>query len=84
MQRAAVSVPSNLAEGSSRETAPDKGHFYTIARASLIELDTLLVIAGEMGYAELASVDEMRDNISDIGRMINGLIGYQRKRYPPK
>jgi four helix bundle protein len=79
MQRAAISVPANLAEGSSRDGALDKKHFYTIARASLLELDTLLVVAGELEYAGTHSIDEMRDRISDIARMLHGLITYQKK-----
>ena len=84
MQRAAISVPANLAEGSARESALDKKHFYAVARASLLELDTLLVVAGELGYAETDSVDEMRDTISHLARVLNGLIAYQRKRSSPK
>lgn len=79
MQRAAISVPANLAEGSSRDSALDKKHFYTIARASLLELDTLLVVAGELEYAGTQSINEMRDDISHIARMLNGLITYQKK-----
>jgi four helix bundle protein len=84
MQRAAISVPANLAEGSAREGSQDKKHFYTIARASLLELDTLLVVAGELEYADTHFIDEVRDNISQIARMLNGLIAYQRKRSSAK
>ena len=52
MRRAAISVSSNIAEGSSRLTQKAKGQFYSIAYSSLMELYNQLIISGEMGLLE--------------------------------
>ena len=50
LRRAAVSIPSNIAEGSSRKSGIERKRFYEIARSSLIEVDTQLEIASELDY----------------------------------
>jgi four helix bundle protein len=52
MRRAAVSVPSNIAEGSARNTTKELIHFLSIATGSLSELDTQLELAQRLGYSE--------------------------------
>ncbi|HRJ30691.1 MAG TPA: four helix bundle protein, partial [Cyclobacteriaceae bacterium] len=49
-RRAAVSVPSNIAEGCGRNHFRDSTQFFFIARASLYELETQLIVAGDLGY----------------------------------
>ncbi|MCX6143803.1 MAG: four helix bundle protein [Ignavibacteriales bacterium] len=50
MRRAAISVPSNIAEGLTRRTNKDKIHFLNIAQASLSEIDTQIEISLRLGY----------------------------------
>ncbi|MCP5007160.1 MAG: four helix bundle protein [Planctomycetes bacterium] len=50
LRRASVSIPSNIAEGSSRDSAKDRKRFYEIARSSLVEIDTQLEISMRLSY----------------------------------
>ncbi|MDR5658770.1 four helix bundle protein [Serpentinicella sp. ANB-PHB4] len=58
MNRAVVSVPSNIAEGTSRKSNKDKAHFVNIAYGSLMELVCQMEIALELGYIEESEYDE--------------------------
>jgi len=71
MRRAAVSVLSNIAEGAGRGTDSEFRYFLRIARGSLAELETQLLLAGDLGY-----VDNSWDaaDIAEVGRLLNGLI----------
>lgn len=69
MRRAAVSVPSNIAEGAGRTTRKEFLHYLSMARGSLTELDTHIVIARELGYLK---PDERLDEF--VGKLF-GLIG---------
>lgn len=73
LQRAAVSVPSNLAEGRSRETTKDFLHFTVIARGSLAECVTQLQIAGRLGYHAQEYIEEAVDQATVLMKMINAL-----------
>ncbi|WP_228768155.1 four helix bundle protein [Limnohabitans sp. DM1] len=71
MRRAAVSIPSNLAEGAGRGGKKDFAHFVTMARASLNELETQLLLAQALGYGELT--DAMQQHIERLFALLNGL-----------
>jgi four helix bundle protein len=78
IRRCAVSVPSNIAEGSARLTAREFIHFLGIARGSLSELDTQLIIARELGYL---TTDQLpSEKLDRMFALISGLISHQRKR----
>ena len=71
MRRAAVSIPSNLAEGAGRSTKRDFAQFVTIARGSLNELETQYLLAQELGFC--AGDDEVNSMIERLYGLINGL-----------
>jgi four helix bundle protein len=76
IRRAAVSVPSNIAEGQARLTLGEFCHFLGIARASLAELDTQLIIATNLGY--LTETGSLFEQLAEVGRMLSGLLSSLR------
>ena len=82
VRRAAVSVPTNVAEGQGRGTDPDFVRFLWIAHASVREVETLVLIAGRLGYLDPAPVNRLIDRTSEVGRIIMGLIKARRGRGP--
>jgi len=74
VRRAAVSVPANIAEGAGRRTPGEFMHFIDIARGSLAELETLLIIARRLGYIEEPSFRAIMDDLFELGRMTTGLL----------
>ena len=73
LQRAAVSVPANIAEGKGRGTPKEFARFLNVASGSLTELDTHLVIANELGYITHEELREVGDVVEEVGRIITGL-----------
>lgn len=78
LRRAAVSISSNLAEGTSRETSGDKARFSTIAYSSLMETLNHLIIAKELNYISESDYLILRKQIEEIGRMLNALKKQQK------
>lgn len=74
IRRAAVSVPSNIAEGRGRSTDKAFALFLSQARGSLYELQTQLELAGDLGYARKEAIDGVLDAASEISLMIHGLM----------
>lgn len=73
LQRAAVSIPANLAEGRARQHTKEFIQHISIAYGSLAELETHIEIAKRLGYIAADSAVELIDKTSTIGRMLNGL-----------
>ena len=73
MRRAAVSVPSNIAEGQARNTTGEFVQFISHAEGSLAELDTQLALAVELGFLMLDKTNSCADSIDELRRMLNGL-----------
>jgi len=71
MRRAAVSVPSNIAEGAARTGKKEFAQFLNIARGSLSELETQLLIATDLGYLE--ANHSVFDTVDRVSRLITGL-----------
>jgi four helix bundle protein len=78
MRRAAVSIPANIAEGHGRASRADYARFISIARGSLMELETLLLIALRRGYLNEAGAREVLALSAEISRMLSRL--HQRLR----
>jgi four helix bundle protein len=74
MRRAAVSVPSNIAEGKGHRSDPEFVRFLLHARGSLLELQTQLLIARRLQYLPEKKADELCRNGDGIGRGLNALI----------
>ena len=72
LRRAAVSVPSNIAEGQGRDSTKEFLHHLSIARGSLYETETQLLIARQLDYIKQADADSLFATIASIGRLING------------
>jgi four helix bundle protein len=73
VRRAAVSVPSNIAEGCGRSSKKEFAHFLCNARGSLLEVETQLEIAKNLGYLPEKNASELLSRTNEIGRMLNGL-----------
>ena len=74
MRRAAVSVPSNIAEGKGRYSQKEFVQFLYHARGSLLELETQLSIARDLEYIELPVFESLESGTEELGRILNGLI----------
>jgi four helix bundle protein len=72
-RRAAVSIAANIAEGSGRRTDGEFLQFLGIARGSLAEAETLLSLAGRLGYTQPDRLGPMLLEAREIGRMLAGL-----------
>lgn len=73
MRRAAISISSNLAEGSSRITSKDQAHFYSISYSSLVELLNQLIIASELEWIQAEEINLLREDIELVSFKINAL-----------
>jgi len=71
MRRAAVSIPSNIAEGAARKGTKEFQQFLSIAQGSAAELETQLIISAELGF--LKEDSSIFDELEDISRMLLGL-----------
>lgn len=71
--RAAVSIPANVAEGNARSSRRDYARFVSIARGSLAETETLLMLANRIGLAPAEEIDPILSEADRVGRMLNGL-----------
>jgi four helix bundle protein len=80
LRRAAVSIPSNVAEGSARRTTRDFAAFLHVARGSLAELDTQLSLAVKVGYLDESAHSQITPQVDEVGRMINAVLAGLRRR----
>ncbi len=73
IRRAAVSIPTNIAEGAARNSSKEFAHFVSIAQGSASELETELIIAYRLGYLSETLFSKLLADLEQIGRMITGL-----------
>lgn len=74
IRRAAVSVPSNIAEGNSRRSKPDYLQFLKISRGSCAEVETQLIISKKLNFLNEKHYLKLNQEIIEISKMLNGLI----------
>ena len=75
MRRSAVSVPSNIAEGYGRQATGEYRHHLSIARGSLLELETQLILTQRLKYVGSEQVNVLLSEIDQISKMLASLIG---------
>ena len=73
VRRAAVSVPSNIAEGQGRRSTNEFLQHLSIARGSLQETETQILLAGRLAYLGSQSVNQLMNLASEVGKLINAL-----------
>ena len=81
IRRAAVSIPSNIAEGAARQTKKEFLNFLHIAKGSLSELDTQLEIARRLEYLDQARWKTLDERLERVDRMLSGLIRHLRAKH---
>jgi four helix bundle protein len=71
LQRASVSVSSNIAEGSSRKSGKDQGYLIQLAYSSLMECLSQLILAYDLGFISESELKEVRNQIEEISNLLN-------------
>lgn len=74
IRRAAVSIPSNIAEGHSRLSRKEFQYYLGNARGSLAELQTQIIIGKELGFIGDREMDDIINRATEVGRLLNGLL----------
>lgn len=80
MRRAAVSVPSNIAEGCGRNHAKDSIQFFFVARGSIYELETQLTLSEDLGFIMKEDAEQNLNQVNRCKKLINGFINYFQKQ----
>ena len=84
IRRAAVSIPSNMAEGYGRKTTADYLRFLYIAYGSICELETQLLLSSDLNYVNKENLKALRDDTEEVERMLKALIkSLENKRLNP-
>lgn len=74
LRRAAVSVPSNIAEGKGRSSEKELAQFLCHSRGSLFEIETQLNLARRLGYVDVTKTDAVLRKAARVGQLLNGLL----------
>jgi len=80
LRRAAVSVPSNIAEGHDRLSTGEFKQFLGHARGSLVEVETQILISQRLGYLETGRSSNLLKRTTEIAKILNGLLGSLARR----
>ena len=73
MRRAAISIPSNIAEGYGRKSPKEYAQFYSISYGSVLELETQLIIAQELQFTDPKKFDTVEALLEEVARMLNSM-----------
>jgi four helix bundle protein len=82
MRRAAVSIPSNIAEGKGRYSRKELSQFLLNARGSLLELETQIEIARPLSYLADKDAGDLTRRSSEVGRLLNGMLDHFKQPAP--
>ncbi len=74
IRRAAISIPSNIAEGYGRQSSGSYKQFLMVARGSLLELETQIELSVRLKYLDKEKVSKLESNIVEISKMLTSLI----------
>src|SRR5262245_13206573 len=80
MRRAAISIPSNIAEGQGRNSPSEFSHFLGNARGSLVELETQILISERLRYLRPAQALHLLKQLEEVSKLLNGLLLAIRKK----
>jgi four helix bundle protein len=80
LRRAGTSIPSNIAEGSARRSTKEFLYFLHVARGSMAELETQVLLAHKIGYFSESRAMELQRSIDDVGRILSSVIAGLRRR----
>ena len=83
LRRAAISIPSNIAEGHSRHSKREFLQFLSIASGSLAEVHTQMLIANRLQYSGISETDALFKDIDNVGRMLTRLKQSLHREYSP-
>jgi len=81
IRRASVSVPSNIAEGYGRKTTPDYIRSLYIAYGSTCELETQILLGGDLDYIKVEQAKKLQNDIGEVERMLKALIKSLENKY---
>jgi len=73
IRRAAISIPSNIAEGHARSGTAEFQHFISIAMGSIAEVETQILLSADLGYLNNGVKDNLLSDLDTIGKMLRGL-----------
>jgi four helix bundle protein len=82
MRRAAVSVPSNIAEGYGRKTTREYTHALYVAYGSNCELETQVLLSRDFGYITAEEMKGLQEGIGEVERMLKALIKSLERKLP--
>lgn len=84
MRRAAISITSNIAEGHDRGTKKEFVYFLNVSKASCSELVSQVILAKDLEYITQEDYDKLYKELTEVGKMIGGLIKYLKTQIPSK
>jgi four helix bundle protein len=83
IRRAAVSIPSNIAEGNGRNTTRDYVHFLGMAYGSLKEVETQILIAERLRYVSPSHSKKLVEATTEVARLLSGLLNSLNRKLAP-
>ncbi len=78
IRRAAISVPSNIAEGCGRNYRKDALRFFYIARGSVYELETQIYLSNDLSYINNDRLERLLNQVKQVRKLLSGLINYYK------